>query len=121
MAIKNYRDLRVWQLGVEVTADVYRLTASFPKHEIYALTSQTCRAAVSIAANVAEGHERRSTKEFLHFLSIVQGSRGELETLLYIASQWNYCTTAQTEPLLAKLNELGKMLRGLQKALKRRL
>ena len=121
MSIENYRDLKVWQLGIEVTIDVYRLTASFPKHEVYALTSQTCRAAVSIPANIAEGHERKSTKEFLHFLSIVQGSRAELETLLQIAARLSYCTAAQAEPLLLKLTELGKMLRGLQRALKKRL
>jgi four helix bundle protein len=121
MVIENYRDLKVWQLGIEVTTDIYPLAASFPKHEIYALTSQICRAAVSIPANIAEGHERRSTKEFLHFLSIVQGSRGELETLLHIATLLSYCSAAQAEPLFAKLTELGKMLRGLQKALKRRL
>ncbi len=74
MAIENYRDLKVWQAGIEISVGVYRLTSSFPKHEIYALTSQARRAAVSIPANIAEGHERQSTKEFLHFLSIAQGS-----------------------------------------------
>ena len=121
MTIENYRDLKVWRAGIEISVNVYRLTSSFPKHEIYALTSQARRAAVSMPANIAEGHERQSTKEFLHFLSIVQGSRAELETLLRISTELEYCNRETIEPLLARLTQLGKMLRALQNSLKKRV
>jgi four helix bundle protein len=70
MYVKNYRDLKVWQLSMRLVADLYLLTGSFPKHELYALASQMHRAALSIPSNTAEGHERDSTKAFLHHLSI---------------------------------------------------
>ena len=80
MEIKSYRDLRVWQAGMDLVVRVYRLTQGFPTHELYGLTSQMRRAAVSIPSNIAEGHTRESSKEYLHHLSIAQGSLAELET-----------------------------------------
>src|ERR1700722_14992428 len=88
--IQSFRDLRVWQRGMEVVESVYRATQSFPKQELYGLTSQLRRAAVSIPANIAEGHCRQHIKEYLNFLSIAQGSIAELETEIEIAGRLNY-------------------------------
>ena len=85
MTINNFRDLRVWQSGMELVVQVYRLTQSFPREEQYGLTSQMRRAAVSVPSNIAEGHARESSKEYLNHLSIVQGSLAELQTQIEIA------------------------------------
>jgi hypothetical protein len=78
--IKSYRDLRVWGLAMDLVVESYRTNRSFPKEEIYALTAQFRRAAVSIPSNIAEGHGRKHTREYLHHLSIANGSLMELET-----------------------------------------
>ncbi len=91
MEVKGYRDLKVWQLGVALAKEVYLLTRGFPKHEVYGLSSQAQRAAVSIPANIAEGHARDSTREYLQHVSIAQGSLAELETHLILAESLNYC------------------------------
>jgi four helix bundle protein len=106
---------------MEVVERVYQATRQFPSHEIYALTHQIQRAAVSIPANIAEGHARNSTKEYLRHLSFSLGSLAELETLLMVAIRLKYGEAAHLESLLATLDELGRMLRGLQRSLKRRL
>jgi len=80
MEIKNYRDLRVWQSGMDLVVMVYELSDKFPAKEMYGLTSQIRRAAVSVPSNIAEGHTRESTKEYLHHLSIAQASLAEVET-----------------------------------------
>jgi len=80
--VKSFRDLDVWHLSVELAETVYRVTARFPKSELFALTAQMRRAAVSIPSNIAEGRARDSTREFLHFLAISRGSLAELETQL---------------------------------------
>lgn len=78
--VNSFRDLRVWQAGIDLVEQVYRLTARFPREEIYGLTSQIQRAAVSIPSNIAEGHTREHSKEYLQHLSIAQASLAELET-----------------------------------------
>jgi four helix bundle protein len=90
MAINSFRDLRVWQAGMELVEQVYLLTQIFPKREMYGLASQIQRAAVSIPSNIAEGHTREHSKEFLHHLSIAQASLAELETQLEIATRLKY-------------------------------
>jgi len=85
MKITSFRDLRVWQLAMDLVELVYRLTRSFPRNEIYGLASQIQRAAVSVPSNIAEGHTREHTKEYLHHLSMSQASLAELETHLEIA------------------------------------
>jgi len=80
MGINTFRDLRVWQAAVELVVEVYRLTGVLPKQETYGLVSQMQRAAVSIPSNIAEGHSREHIKEYLHHLSVAQGSLAELET-----------------------------------------
>ena len=121
MSVRSFRELLVWQRSVDLTVVVYRLTQKFPKHETYGLTSQMQRAAVSVAANIAEGHSRESSKEFLHHLSFSLGSLAELETHLQIAQRLGYLTTDESAPVLAECDEIGKMLRGLQKSIQQRL
>ena len=106
MQIKSFRDLRVWQAGIELVRIVYELTSRFPRSETYGLASQMRRAAVSIPSNIAEGHARESTKEYLQHLSIAQASLAELETQLEIARQLNYISEADTTPLLGKISLL---------------
>jgi len=119
--IRSYRDLEVWRLGMKLAAGVYRTTVDFPASEHYGLSSQLQRCAVSIPSNIAEGHERDSTREFLRFLSISQGSLAELETQLLLAAELELAGPARIESLLATTAELGRMLNGLQTKLRHRL
>lgn len=119
--MKSHKDLIVWQKAMRLAVDVYRWTASFPKHELYGLASQLQRSAVSVAANIAEGHGRGTTKDYLRFLSISQGSLAELETLTLLARQIGYGDAAQTAALLPRVEEASRILRGLQKSLKRKI
>jgi four helix bundle protein len=121
MSVSSYRDLKVWQLGMEVAEQVYRLTAEFPKSEIYGLSSQMRRAAVSIPSNIAEGQGRDSTKEFLHFLAIAFGSLCELETQLLLARRFSYLSDKDLQSILVTLTATSKTTRGLQKSLKLKL
>src|ERR1051325_899783 len=100
MKICDYRDLKVWQLGVDVAEQAYELCITFPHHQQYAPVSQMQRASVSIPSNIAEGHSRRSTKDFLRHLSIAQGSRAELDTQLTIAIRSTYCSEVEAAPLM---------------------
>ena len=121
MGIRSYRDLKVWQAGMELVRQVYLMTRAFPKHEVYGLCSQLQRAAVSIPANIAEGHTRSSTREFLRHLSIAQGSLAELETLLMLARDLTYCDSTVLTRLLALCDEESRMLSSLRRRLKQRL
>ena len=117
MKIKGYRDLRVWQLAMEVVELVYRLTRSFPRSEVYGLASQIQRAAVSVPSNIAEGHTREHTKEHLQHLSIAQGSLAELETQLEIATRLKYASTPDSLPIAERVGSLGRQLYALRNAL----
>lgn len=113
--------MKVWQLSIDIAEQVYYLTQGFPKQEIYGLTSHLQRAAVSIPSNLAEGHTRDSTKEFLHFISIALGSLAELETQLILAQRFKYLNTNDLTTIFVKTEAVGKMLRGLQRTLKANL
>ena len=113
MKVLNYRELIVWQKAMELVTEIYQLVKLLPKEEIYALSSQMRRAAVSIPSNIAEGQQRKSTKEFANFLSISRGSVAELETQLFICINLNYLTEAQIEKALGLCQEEGKMLNSL--------
>ncbi len=113
----GYRDLKVWQASMRLAEEAYRLTKKFPKHEIYGLASQLQRSAVSLPSNIAEGHGRNSRKEFHHFLGIALGSLAELETQLMLAQRLNYFNEEEINPVLQNADEIGKMLKGLQKSL----
>ena len=121
MSFKSYQDLQVWQVGMDLVEQIYRLTHSFPQKELYALSNQMQRAAVSIPANIAEGHARDSTREFLRYVSIALGSLAELETYLILARRLSYLEESDISTTHSTANELGRMLRGLQKALKAKL
>jgi len=99
---------------------VYRLSDAWPRHERFDLTSQTRRAAVSIAANIAEGAGRRTTGEFLQFLGIARGSLAEAETLLRLSERLGYTPPEVLEQRLAELDRIGRMLSGLAAKLKQR-
>jgi four helix bundle protein len=121
MGLNSYRELKVWQLGMEVAKDVYVLTQSFPKHELYGLSSQMQRSAVSVPANIAEGHAKESTKEFLRHISIAQGSLAETETHILLAASLEYTKPDQVARLLDKCAEERKMLSGLRRSLRARI
>ncbi|WP_295585142.1 four helix bundle protein [uncultured Lamprocystis sp.] len=114
MGVRDYRDLIVWQKSMDLVTEVYRLTRGFPREELFGLTSQVRRAAVSIPSNIAEGQARQSTAEFRRFLSIAQGSRAEVETQLLIAVRLNYSTESDVQTAVSLLTEIQKMLAVLQ-------
>ncbi len=116
----DYRDLEVWQKAMQIVKEVYTLTRSFPKEELYGLTSQIRRAAHSIPANIAEGWGRRYTAEFIQFLRQANGSRVELETHLLLASEVGLCPAQALQSLLVELHTLGKQLLKLERSLQRR-
>ncbi|WP_271572220.1 four helix bundle protein [Bradyrhizobium sp. CCBAU 11386] len=116
-SINSYRDLRVWQDAMSLAASCYRLTAQFPRDEMFGLTSQIRRAATSIPANVAEGHGRENTGSFVQSLRISQGSLKELETHLLLAERVGILTASDLEPVLGRCESLGKMLRALIRSL----
>jgi len=113
----GYRDLKVWQAAMRLAGEIYRLSARFPKHETYGLASQLQRSAVSLPSNIAEGHGRNSSKEFNHFLGIALGSLAELETQVILAQHLDYLTEEEISPAMQNADEIGKMLKGLQKSL----
>ncbi len=118
MKIESYRDLLVWQKAMELVVECYKHVSSLPKNETYGLISQTQRAAVSIPANIAEGHGRDHLGDYLRHLSIANGSLKELETHLLLIGRLGYRNPDEAEPLLAQCTEVGKMLAGLSKSLK---
>jgi four helix bundle protein len=113
----GYRELKVWQLGVDLALEVYRLTADFPKSELYGLTSQLRRAAVSIPSNVAEGHARKTRREMQRFANIAKGSLAELETQLIIAGELGYMNDDALRKRLQATEQESRMLSGLLKSL----
>ncbi|MBX9903735.1 MAG: four helix bundle protein [Burkholderiales bacterium] len=114
----KYRDLKVWQKAMDLTDAVYLTTGRFPSNEQFGLCSQLRRAAVSVPSNIAEGHGRKYTNAYMNHLSIAFGSLMEVETLIAISLRQNYLDQALADALLARTNEIGKMLSGLQKSLK---
>jgi carbamoyl-phosphate synthase large subunit len=114
---KHYKDLLVWQKGMNLAKLVYRLTMRFPPDERYGLTSQMRRAAVSIPSNIAEGQARQGTREFLQFLSHAEGSLAELETQLMLSVELGFAQQPEVEPCLKEIDELQKMLVALKRKL----
>jgi four helix bundle protein len=116
---KNYRELVAWQKAMDLVTMVYDVTQHWPKTEVYGLTNQIRRAAVSIPSNIAEGQGRASTKEFLHHLSMARGSLLEVETQLLIAQRLGYTAPEAATQLLAGTAEAGRLLNGLYRSLDR--
>jgi four helix bundle protein len=103
-----------------IAEQVYRLTRGFPKDEVYGMTSQIRRSAVSIAANIAEGYGRDGSRSFVQFLRVAQGSLKELETHMLLAQRVGLASASGAEPVLARCDELGRMLRSLIRSIQRR-
>ncbi|HEX9664902.1 MAG TPA: four helix bundle protein [Patescibacteria group bacterium] len=118
MKLESYRDLIVWQRGVELTTEIYKLTSGFPKSELYGITSQLRRAAVSIPANLAEGYYRNSKKDYQRFCYISFGSGSELETLIIIAKRLKFIPEQAYEKVDLLLEEVMKMMNSLIRKLK---
>lgn len=108
----------VWQKSMQLVTDTYRLTESFPRNEVFGLTSQLRRAVVSIPSNIAEGQGRNSPKEFCHHLSIAYGSLMETETQIQIAANLGYVNQTDADKLITQAAEVGRMLNGLARSIK---
>jgi four helix bundle protein len=119
IAVQSYRELICWQKGIELITEIYSLTQKFPKEEIYGLTSQIRRAAVSIPSNIAEGQGRFSRGEFKQFLGHARGSVFELESQILIARNLGYISQEKAQCLLTRIAEVGRILNGLLKSLDR--
>jgi four helix bundle protein len=115
MATNGFRDLKVWQKGMDLVVTIYRETKSFPSDQRFSLTQQIQRAAVSVVANIAEGHGRGTKGEFGHSLSIARGSIKELETLCEIAYRIGYLSADQRDELVERCIEISKMLTSLKR------
>jgi len=112
-AVRTYRDLLVWQKAIDLVTEVYALTRRLPKSEIFGLSDQMRRAAVSVPSNVAEGQARQHTREFRQFLHIALGSLAELDTQLVIAHRLKYLTSQDVAKLTESVTELRRMTAGL--------
>lgn len=121
MTVQSYRQLIAWQKAMELVRQIYETTKNFPKEEVYGLTSQIRRAAVSVPSNIAEGQGRDSTKEFLHHLSIAYGSLMETETQILIAGSLNYLKADELNSILEKSAETGRLINGLIRSLKTKI
>lgn len=119
--IRKYQNLKVWEKATQLALEVYALTNRFPKEELYGLSSQVRRAAVSIPSNIAEGSERKSDKDFIRFLRMASASLAEVETQLYIAMKLSYVDASAYDELLQSSAEIGKMIHGLMTGLEARM
>jgi len=119
--VRSYRDLIVWQRAIELVRETYRLTGRLPTPEIYGLTAQMRRSAVSIAANIAEGHARGATRDYIRFLSIANGSLRELETYWEVTADLKFVGQEELAHSIGLGVEVGKMLTRLRASLGRKL
>ena len=115
--IKGFKGLIVWQKAYELTLAIYKASQKFPKEEIYGLSAQLRRAAVSIPSNIAEGYERNHRKEYIQFLFVSKGSLGELETQLLLAKDLRYLSEKEYLTIEEKRSETTRLLIGLIKSL----
>lgn len=117
--VRTHKDLEVWQKSVSFVTAIYKATDAFPNKEIYGLTSQIRRSAVSIPSNIAEGAARKNKAEFKQFLYIALSSGAELETQLIIANNLEYFKENQSKILLDELYSISRMIQGLIKSISR--
>lgn len=117
--VSTYRDLVVWQKSIDLVKECYELSDSFPQREIYGLSQQLRRAAVSIPSNIAEGNGREGVKDYIRFLNIARGSLKEVETQLIIAEKLDFISATQLESALQNAGAIGFMLNNLIRSLKR--
>ena len=113
----SYKDLITWQKGILLVKHIYKLTSIFPGEEKFGLISQLRRAAVSVPSNIAEGQARRTTGDFIHFISNAEGSVAEVETQLIIAVELSFCSQAQAQTCFSVNDELRRMLNALRRSL----
>ncbi len=111
--INSFRDLRIWQQGIELVREIYKITTDFPKNEIFGLSNQIRRASISIPSNIAEGHIRKNTAEFKQFLYIALGSLAELETQILIANDLKFLENKDYSAIINRIDVLGKQIRSL--------
>jgi len=121
LALQKYEDLIVWQKAMDLVAEIYKIVKLLPNDELYALSDQMRRAAVSIPSNIAEGQERNTTKDFINYLFIARGSKAELETQLLICVRLQYLNQSQIETAQGLLIEIGKMLNAIIQSLSAKL
>jgi four helix bundle protein len=115
--IKSYRDLEVWQQAMDLAVECYKVTQRFPRTEMFGIVSQIRRSASSVPANIAEGHGREGRAHFIQFLRVAQGSLKELETHLLLSARVGFLQDNEGGPILRRCADVGKMLRGLIRAL----
>ncbi len=118
--IKSFRDLRIWQAGMLLAERIYLVSRGFPKDETYGLRAQLRRAVISVPSNIAEGHTRSHTKEYLHHLSIAQGSLAEIQCQLEIARRLGYIASPQSKEIVEICEALAKQMHSLRNALLRK-
>lgn len=116
-AIRSHKDLEVWQYGMELVERIYAIVRDLPDHERYGLASQMTRAAVSVPANIAEGHARGTRRDYAQFVSVARGSLMELETYVLLCVRLNYVAAEAVEETLLLINRLSKMLLSLRNRL----
>ncbi len=120
MQVRRFRDLLAWQRAMELAELIYEISAKFPNAERFGLTDQLRRAAVSVPSNIAEGHDRNSTREFVHFLSIARGSLAEVETQLELADRLKFRDSEVFGPAYPLIDQVGRLISGLSKSLRQR-
>lgn len=119
--IKNYRDLEVWQKSRILVKEIYSLSQNFPREEQFGLTTQIRRAVISIPSNIAEGHSRQSTKDYISFISMAIGSLAEVDTQMVLAQDLNYISNKDYAAVESNIHSLQQMLHKLRGALKAKL
>jgi four helix bundle protein len=120
-AVKDYRELIVWQKAMDLVETIYLTTKAFPKDELYGLTSQIRRAAISIPSNIAEGNGRNTTRDYVHFLGMAYGSVKEVETQVLIAERLQYINSTRSNELVKMTGEISRLVSGLMNSLNRKL
>jgi four helix bundle protein len=115
--MKSHIDLNVWKCSTKLAVDIYQLTKQFPKEEVFGITNQVRRAAVSVPSNISEGAARGSKKDFIHFLNISAGSLSELETQLFISKEIGYCNEESWLKIKGEINKIRAQISGLKKHL----
>ncbi len=111
--VESFKDLIVWQKGIELVNEIYKVTKHFPKEELYGLISQIRRAAISVPTNVAEGWGRGTTKNYIQFLEISRGSLYELNTLIIISTNQEYLSSKKCSEIESTINDIGRILNAI--------
>ncbi|HEX7807413.1 MAG TPA: four helix bundle protein [Thermoanaerobaculia bacterium] len=120
MSITSFEDLIVWQRAMTLVQEIYGVTQTFPADERFGLTAQLRRAAVSIPSNIAEGHERQTTRDYIRFVSIAEGSLAEVRTQLRIGCDLGYCSIDAMSSTFNEMKEIKRMLNALRRSLHER-